>query len=289
MEYISIKELLAEVESKFPILADSGELDKTSIYTTVLSELRKFGVDALQKRRAVVQIQNGRGILPDNFKKLKEARRIDYHCHEVENSTVGDTCNYITREYIENPAYYDQISGNYVITCDPKVVTEKITIHNTNVDVKYKSEYVEIVDGVFSDSISPDCVNRKVKSPHKISVTNLTVNANFDKGSLYIEYYALPTNESGEISVPLITTGDLYNYILNKIQINIAEFLIANNLNPQGIQSLYQVWLQQDRILRAAAESEVKFHGLKDGWNKRMKVVNQANYNKYNPYKGRWR
>lgn len=289
MEYISIKELLAEVESKFPILADSGELDKTSIYTTVLSELRKFGVDALQKRRHVVTIENGRGKLPDNFKRLKEARRIDYHCHEFENPTVGDTYNYITREYIENPAYYDQISGNYVITCDPKVITEKITIHNTNVEVKYKSEYVEIVDGVFSDSIEADCINKRVKSPHKISITNLTVNANFNKGRLYIEYYSLPMNEDGDVSVPLMTTGDLYDYILHKIKIELAQFLIVNNLNPQGIQALLQTWMSETRILRSAAESEVNFHGLKDGWNKRMKVVNQANYNKHNPYRRRWR
>lgn len=289
MEHISIKELFAEVESKFPVLADSGEIDRTSMYTTVLSELRKFGVDALQKRRGIVQIENGRGRLPDSFKKLKEARRIDYHCHDIEGSTVGDTHNYITREYIENPTYYDQISGNYIITCDPKVITEKITIHNTNVNVKYKSEYVEIIDGTFSDNIEADCINKRIKSPHKISITNLTVNTNFDKGRLYIEYYSLPTNEDGDITIPLMTTGDLYNYILNKIQINIAEFLIANNLNPQGISSLYQKWVQDDRILRSAAESEVNFHGLKDGWDKRLKAVNQANYYKNSPYRKRWR
>lgn len=289
MEYISIDELIAEVESRFPILADSGEIDKTSIYTSILSELRKFGVDALQKRRGIVQIENGRGRLPDNFKKLKEARRIDYHCHEFENKTVGDTYNYITREYIENPAYYDQISGNYIITCDPKVITEKITIHNTNVDVRYQSEYVEIYDGTFSDSIAADCVNRRIKSPHKISVTNLTVNANFDKGRLYIEYYSLPTNEDGDISVPIMTSGALYDYILNKIKIDIAELLIVNNLNPQGITTLYQKWVQDDRILRSAAESEVNFHGLKDGWNKRLKAVNQANYYNNSPYRKRWK
>lgn len=287
MEYVSIKEVLADIRSKFPVLADSGDIDNTSIYTTILRELRKFGVDVLQKRKGFVFIENGRGMLPDNFRKLRQARLIDYKEHNSE-TYIGHTDNYITRQTIENPAFYDKISGEYIISCDSKIVTETITLDNRKTNVKYNSKFVEVVNGGKVDSLSADCINKRVKSNFKVSVTDLTLNTNFEKGKLFIEYYGLPTNEDEEISIPILSTGALYDYIENQIKIELATFLIQNNLASQGIQTILEIELPKSRILKSEAYSEVNFHGLGNNWSKSLKVNNIRQYNKNNPL-SRWR
>jgi hypothetical protein len=53
-------------------------------------------------------------------------------------------------------------------------------------------------------------------------------NTNFKKGLIYIKYNSLPSDENGEITIPIITTGDILRYITNYVKIQIAENLILN-------------------------------------------------------------
>jgi len=104
--------------------------------------------------------------------------------------------------------------------------------------------------------------------------------------SCVVSQYAIPTNVEGIVSIPIFSTGALYNYIEHKTKIEIAEYLIANNLNPQGIQSLYQLWKQEERQLKGEAMTEVKMTSfLNSNWSNQRKVLNRRDYNKYNPYR----
>ena len=286
MQNISIKELIAEVESKFPVLAESGDIDKTSIYTTLIREMRKFGVDALQVKSEVISVRNSRGVLPDDFKLLKGAYSLTNIDCEVDGNRVGVTDSFVYREYISNPARYDVISGNYITSCESEIVTELITINQSKLKFKHKRQPLELVQGINPNSLHAKCENIRIKSPHKINITDLTLSTNFNDGKIYIEYYALPTNVEGIVSIPIFSTGALYNYIEHKTKIEIAEYLIANNLNPQGIQSLYQLWKQEERQLKGEAMTEVKMTSfLNSNWSNQRKVLNRRDYNKYNPYR----
>ena len=286
MQTISIKEIIAEVEAKFPVLADSGDIDKTSIYTTIIKEIRKFGVDALQIKSEVVSINNSRGTLPDDFKLLKGAYSLENIDCDVDGNRVGVTDSFVYREYISNPARYDVMSGKYITSCESEIVTELITIGQSNLRFKHRRQALELVKGISPNSLHAKCDNLRVRSPYKINITDTTISTNFTEGKIYVEYYALPTNIEGIVSIPILSTGALYNYIEHKIKIEIAEYLIANNLNPQGIQSLYQLWKQEERMLKGEAMTEVKMTSfLNSNWVEQRKVQNRRDYNKYNPYR----
>lgn len=281
MQTISIKELISEVEAKFPILVESGDIDKTTIYTSVVKELRKFGVDALQIKSEVVNIKNGRGKLPDDFKLLKGAYSLNQIDCDVNGNQVGVTDSYVYKEYIANPARYDEMSGEYITSCESEIVTEMITIGQSKLRFKHRRQPLELVKGISPNSLHANCINIRFRSPYKINITDLTVSTNFDNGKIYIEYYTLPTNVEGIVSVPILSTGALYNYIEHMIKIEIAEYLIANNLNPQGIQVLYQKWVQEVRMLKGEAMTEVKVTPfLQSDWTKQMRRNNILSFYK---------
>lgn len=285
MEKISIKEIVAELEGKFPVLAEHGEIDRDAIFSTVLFELRKFGVDALSLRSDVIHVSNYKATLPKDFKSLKEANGLILEDCFVNDMRVGATDNYVYREYIMNPARYNESSGEYETFCETNIVTEKITIGSNKLRLRNKRKPLELVDSMESNSIASDCVNKGVKSDYKISINELSLKSNFKDGKIHIVYYGLPKNSEGDIAVPLLSTGSLYQYIENRIKISIIEYMISNNLNPQGLSQLLNMYLQNDRVYKDEAMKEVKFHGFKNSFHKKHRANNIARFNKYNPYR----
>jgi hypothetical protein len=88
--------------------------------------------------------------------------------------------------------------------------------------------------------------------------------------------------QDGEVAIPSISTEDIYKWITNTIKIRIVENLIINNKNPTpGLQSMLQLWLQQERQLFLAAKSESNWSGM-GNWQKGYKRKMQIEMNSYN-------
>jgi len=281
-DHISINELIAEIEADYPIIAESGDIDRSGIVTTAVNALRKFGVNVQKLKSEFLLIENSQALLPSDFKSIKLAYWLDPIGYTCEGDRK-ETDNYVYRERIENPAYWDELTNEYVRSCNTKIITEKITLGNSALHRHYKHNYLEIVEGVEANSISADCVNRKLKinSPYKATVSNSMLNTNFDKGKVYIQYYALQTDVDGDMVIPIFSTGAIYDYIENLIKIDITEYLINNNLNPQGIGQLYTVLKQESTGLKSLAIKESKFHGLGKNWDKKIAETQRRIYNRY--------
>lgn len=282
---MTLSEAIAEIESRFSSFANSNDLDKVSIKTDILNELKKFGLNICDINEAILQVSNSQVRLPEEFKSLKLALLLDpigCHIHGDRNNITQD---YIYYQRIENPAYFNEVTQEYITSCDSKIVTEKITINNTPVDFFYDYQWLSLVKGINKKVLSADCLNihPAIRNGYlnQINITNNILNTNFSEGRIYLQYYALP-NDGEEIIIPEFTTGDLLQHILNVVKIKIAEDLIANNANPQGIAQLYSVWKGQEREYRAAALRETNFHGLDKGWSKRYKRANQRETAKFN-------
>lgn len=279
----TLTEFIAEIMAKFPTY--EKDIDEVSIKTDVIDRLRKFGNNIAYLNESIEEVINSKVTLPEDFKSLKVGLKITPKYYNITGEEKNITESYIYKERIENPAYFDRVTQEYITSCDTKLITEKITINNSNLNCYYQPQWLSLTSGFNKTGFGVDCINLhpsiRNSFPHEINITGKTLNTNFTEGKIYIQYYALPTDEEGEIIIPEYTTGDIYNYIENYVKVRIAEDLIANNLNPKGIVQLYPTWKQEQRELKKAAMTESKFKGAGKQWQSKLKKRNRQEIRKF--------
>jgi hypothetical protein len=282
----SLKAFTAEIENTFANFSETGDIDRVSIKTWVISCLREFGKNICELRETIVKVENSQAILPDSFKSLKLALNLEEKgysikgCHEkAKNSTIY-------RERIENPGYYDWITREFVTNCHGKLITESVIMNTEPAEFYYTPTYLSVVKGFKKESFDTDCLNLhpsiRNSYPHQVNINKRTLQANFKEGRIYVQYYSLPTDDEGEIEIPEITTGEILLYIENYVKIKIAENLILNNKNATGVSSLLPMWLGQNNKLKMGAKSEANYNGLPNDWHKNYNRKLQIEAFKYN-------
>lgn len=282
MEYVTFDNFLAEIETTFQNYADSNDLDRISIKGWVIDRLRSFGKNICDTREAVLGVENSRVLLPENFKSLILALK-------VEGELYSDDEKYREipfKRYITNDVTWDDISQSYIKNnCQSQIIIESLIIEKQPIENYLNLVPLSLTKGIQGSSIDANCYNLhpsiRNAYPHQISITNRTLNTNFKKGAIYLQYNSLP-EQDGEIAIPLISTGDLKAYIENFVKIRITENLIMNNKNPQGIQSLLSMWMQQDRLLEVKARSEANWSGISKDFAQKMYQKNRENQARFN-------
>ena len=278
---MNLSQFISEVETSLSNYVQ--DIDRISIKMWVIQRLRIFGNNIAELKETVVKVENSKATLPEDFKSLKMALKVKGVGCNTPSKDVTDT--YIYKQRIENPAYYDEINQTYVTTCNPKLITETITINNHPVEFYYQHEWLSLVKGIKKDGIAVDCLNLhpSIRNSYKkeINISGSTLNANFNSGQIYLQYYGLPMSED-EIEIPEITTGDILEYVMQYVKVQIAEDLIANNKNPQGIAQLYPSWKAELPMLKSAALKESRFSNLGKNWSKNFKALNKREFAFFN-------
>jgi hypothetical protein len=277
MEKISLEQFIAEIETTFSNYAESNDIDHQSIKTWVIQELRKFGKNICDTSETVVEVKNKRALLPETFKSLILAAKIDNITKEEKEKKrwVNE------KQYISNPAIWDSYTQDYIINyCETRIVTEKTYLNVSEDNCVSDVQILELEDYINKDAVDINCLNlhpsiRNVDN-NRISINNRTLNTNFKEGTIYMKYNSLP-NIDGEIAIPIITTGDIYKFIENEIKYKVAENLIINNKNPTGLAQLFQTYAQNSRGLFVLAQGEAKWKGLGNNWQKTIYKKNLTN------------
>lgn len=282
---MNLSEFIAEIENEFRSFADTGLIDKVTVEQTVLNKIKIFGANVLELKETVLNIKNSTAQLPKDFRSLKLALKLDAEGCCINGDKKDLTESYIYKQRIENPVVWNEISREYIQSCESKLVTEKITINDTSVDIYYHPKWLSLVKGIKKDTLTTDCLNLhpsiRNAYPHQISITNQTLNTNFTSGQVYIQYRGLQTDENGEILIPEFSTGDIYEYIKASVKVQLAEEWIANDENPKGVSQLYSVWKQELPSLKRSALIEAKFGNLSKDWHKRFKTLNKREFALY--------
>ena len=282
---MNLPEFIAEIETELRSFADTGLIDRVTIEQAVLNKIKILGANALETKETVLDIKNSTAQLPKDFRSLKLALKLDAEGCTIDGDRKDLTESYIYKQRIENPVIWSEITKDYVQTCDSKLVTEKITINNTSVDVYYRPKWLSLVKGIKKDYLTGDCLNLhpsiRNAYPHQISITNQTLNTNFSLGQVYIQYRGLMTDEDGEILIPEFSTGDIYEYIKLAVKVQLAEGWIANDENPKGLAQLFPMWKQEIIPLQRKALIEAKFGNLSKDWHKRFKTLNKREFALY--------
>jgi len=274
-----LEEFIAEIETDLSAYAESGDIDRISIKRWVINELKRFGTDILEKGEKVLQIKNSQAELPKTFRSLILALKVEPHGYHYDGDERDLEDSYIIRQRIENPAFYQEVRGEYETNCDSKIITEIITINNKSLKMYYEHpKFLSLTKGIKRDNIAADCLNLnpliRQKAKHEINISQNQLNTNFSKGTVYIQYNMLPTDENGEVYIPETSTGFLEKYLEYYVKGRIVENLIANNRNPQAIAQLLQMYKQEAQNHLGLAIREAKFKGLGNHWVKNLKAVN---------------
>ena len=287
MEKITLDEFIAEIESTFKIYADTNDIDRVLIKTIVINELRKFGKNICDKREAIVDIKNSQVLLPENFKSLILALKLTPN-EELDCKDNTEKRLIIERQHIENPAEWTTTTRDYFVNyCESKIVTEKVYAYNERVDKFYTPHFLSLYKGFSNSSLDTNCLNLhpSIRDSYsdKISITNRTLRANFREGKIYIQYNSLPEDEEGEIVIPILSTGDIRNYLVNKVKVELGQHLILSQLNTSGLKELMPLWIQSDRQLFILAKSEASWAGMNQKeWTKQRQQRNRVEQNRFN-------
>lgn len=283
MEKILFSEFMAEIESIFQSYVETNDIDRISIKGWVIDKLRGFGKNICETREVVMTVENSKVLLPENFKSLILALKV-----EGEIQDEKDRYKEIPfKKYVTNDVIWDSPSQEYIKNaCQSQVVIESLIQDRQPIEHYMHMTPLSLVKGIQKSALDGDCYNLhpsiRNTYPHQINITNRTINANFKRGLIYVSYNSLPSDEDGEIAIPILTTSDIYRHILLDVKIRIVENLLINNRNAESLKQLLQLWLPQLRQSYIEAKSEANFFGLKKGWEKEMYNKNRQNQNRYN-------
>ena len=268
MEKISLEQFTAEIETSLSNYAESGDIDRLSIKTWVIQALRKFGKNICEKNETVVEVKNSRALLPETFKSLTFAVKV-----RTKPFTEEETKQLISeKKYIQNPAVYDILSGDYIVNYCQTYITTEQTYTNVEPTKFYGYELLALAQNINRDTIDTNCFNLHPiisAKPNEIAINNRSMSCNFKEGFVYLRYNSLPSDENGEIEIPILTTGDIYNFIFALVRVNIIENIILNNKNAAAAGQLYPTLKAELRDLEHRAQCEAKFSGLSKNWDRK--------------------
>lgn len=275
--YSNVEGLIAQIKSDLSKYSDAGLIDDTSLYRDISLGLKRFGNDIMVMQETMVQVEQGYGSLPESFFSLSAA----YLCNpagyinkdKVEQDSLINSVMY--RERTINTRVWNECDASCA-TVTENIVRENLYYNGNNVQFLYSNPTLLSLGKSFKKSnCHANCRNKIVRdNPNEIVIINYKLQANFNEGYIYMQYYGLPVDEDGNIEIPDTPNGHLETYLEYHLKRRLAERLMGNN-DAQGLQNLYQVYSQQESIALKNASTELKMSKLKPSTFQKMKRLNQ--------------
>ena len=283
---MTIEEFIAEIESDFSIYAESGDLDPVTIKTIILNELKAFGNNILNDYEYVVDIENSKGKLPENFRSLWVALKCDpYQVAFKDEDRDKLQTSYYWKKRIMSDCVWNEETQDYEEGCE-KVITEEVYYHDAHMRFTYRNPtLLTLTKGFNKNFCAKGCLNLRkglrTTSPHQINITNGYINTNFNKGSIYIQYKGFEQDDNGDIIIPETWNGKLFKYLQWYVKYRITINLLEKNRKPDSLKPLLELYRTESELARAEAMTESKFSKINKGTFQVMKNRNRAETLKY--------
>jgi hypothetical protein len=275
----NIESLIAEVKSDFSKYADANLLDEDSMYRDIILGLKKFGNDIMELHETVVEVKDGYAELPENFYSLYLAalcKPMGYrnNCDSEDEFHDLQSSHY----YVEKTTFNNKWTEcNSCDTLSENVVRENLYFRSKRLAEFYYHEpqLLSLGKTFNKNNCHSKCRNKLVHdNPNQIVIVKYRLQANFNEGDIYMQYYGLPVDEEGHIDIPESKNGHLEEYLEYRLKRKIAERLIGNN-ESSGMQNLYGSFTQQERVALKNASNEFKMRSITPESMKRLKRLNR--------------
>ena len=273
----NVEALIAQIKSDLSKYDDAGLIDDTSLYRDISLGLKRFGNDIMQLQETMVEVDKGYGELPQSFFSLYGAwlcNPLGYvNKNTVEQDSLINSVMYRertikTKEWSECSADCETITEN--------VIRENLYYNGNNVQFLYNNPQLLKLGKSFQKiNCHATCRNKIVRdNPNEIVILGYRLQANFNEGYIYMQYYGLPTDEEGNIEIPETPNGHLETYLEYFLKRRLAERLMGNN-DAVGLQNLYQIYAQNEGVALRNASTELKMSKLKPSTFQKMKMLNK--------------
>lgn len=263
---MTFNEFLAEIKNQMSQYFESGLIDDASVLTWVNKGLKKFGNTIMIYHETVVEIENSKGALPENFYSLKQALKCDKNFIECENK---QTEKILVKSLFWTDVQLKQKEWNICTgDCVENNVEEFTYREKTYIDgAVFNRHYSRPVELKLSPSFKKsvcdnECFNKfRSSSPYEINIIGTTLYTNFKEGDVYLKYKGLELDEDGIVIIPDTSKGEIETYLTYFVKRNILEIIIANG-DDVNVANLFKYYLDAERMQLGLALTEAKFSGL---------------------------
>lgn len=273
---------LADFKAENEVYDSMGLIDEVSIYRWVDEALRPFGQNIMLLHDAVIKVCSKKAHLPDNFDTLYAAMRCEpfgYHVAPEHNHVVQRS-----RQWLERTEHSK--SWNMCEPCcdttTEKVITERIFIEDAPVNFYFhRPTWLHVDRHISSRFCHGSCKNFMVeRSPYSISINKKTVHTNFHDGYIYVQYYGTPTDEEGRPIIPDVGNGALETHVWNYVHKKFFEKLLRNK-DDTNITTLFQYYIEESKVSRVLASTDVKMATLSPETLYRLTHLNRRDMLRY--------
>lgn len=283
----TFNEFVEEISTDFSSFAESGDIDRSTIKRNVILQMKKFGNNIMPICETVLDVKNSQATLPENFRSLKLALKCEPFGMTVTDAKEEDLDKaFFYSRRLENPAYYNEVTHEYVDSCKTKLIEEVVFLNTGKASVYYNPQWLKVTPSIKRSGYAADCLNlsKAIRNTncHEISINNFTLQANFSEGKIYLQFYGFEVDEDGEIIIPDGWHGNLEQHLEYYCKAIIAENLIANNKNPQALGQLLPYYNQKAKEFFQLAQTEWKFSALGNTWENKMRIQNRRYFTKFN-------
>jgi len=277
------KQLIAEILTDLRQYDESGLIDYRSLNMWIKNELKRFGANITILTEKVLDVEDGKVELPEDFWTLHLAVKCKQEGWEGEHQE--------DRELVQDSQWYKQsTTTNYVWDNQSqshkeesyKTVEEKIFYKDRVTNVRYKEPILlRLTKGFKKEFCAPGCKNMQQRltasANYEINILGNILQTNFKNGHIYMQYNALPTDEDGDIYIPDVRS--LQEYLMYYAKRKILEGLWINDDDVNLINKLQYISAKEKETF-GLAMTQVKMEGL-GNWDKKLKSKIIAESNRF--------
>lgn len=266
---MTLKQLIAEVESIFPQYTEAGLVDRMDITNKVISALKRFGNNIMIKREAFITIKGGKGEMPLDYWNLLVAIK----CEPFEIRTTPEyhetlLDSYFYRQRTEERNVWNLTLDEYIPE-DTTTIREEFVFKRAKADFRYQPvDYLKLVRAFKRDNCSKDSPYKSSdfarNSPYEINIYNRHMQTNFTNGTVYMQYYGLPTDDEGDIIIPETQHDELKEYLEYLAQ-ELVLYRVMMSDDDNTVANKYSLVKQLAEDKRQLAYTETKMESLR-GW-----------------------
>lgn len=272
------KELIAEILTEVRQYDESNLVDYRSLNRWIKNEIKRFGVNVMTLTESFIPVENGKATLPEAFYQLKKAMQCKAQSYYVdEGCRQGILESNTWRVRTEKLVEWDNMSNQ----SDFKCVEEKVVFGNCHGIVRYTPPVmVKLKNGKRNISCAGDCANLGIQSsPYEISVSKDTIYTNFNEGTLYLEYYAIPTDEEGDLIIS--DNRNVQEYLIAYCVKKIIQQIWTND-DDTNLANKMSFYIGEESRLFPLAMTSVKMEALASSdWDTKLKQKNARDTNRY--------
>lgn len=267
--FVSAKKLYAEIRFELDSYFAVGAMDDILFDLWLSRALDKLGVTVKKKSAVVIQIQNYKGVLPNDFSSVYDV----WSCTTTRPKSVVDpTYIYYQEDYefedqCTDKCSYCRAGDETKCTCPEDYPDCKVVHRVTGTSVFSFTRQHRIVPGdIYTTELcNPSCPVLKANSEDTFQISDCHIYTTVKEGTINLYYYTKPVDKEGNLLVP--ENSYIHEYLFNLILFNSYKKLLSDTHDETYNQvrdkmmfyqrSMKDAYLNMDTRLKMPSEQKI--------------------------------